>query len=174
MTQNQQSIGAKLVQAVQKEAAMQRPLPLEASAQDGAVNASMKLSDHDRLGHLAQEIKIKVDQAGSASTRTKAEAFAARATYLTERLGHVETDAGGSEILRSTPQTMRGPRSEYFEAKVSDSEVSLQRFKPRESGGGREEVPFHATDDTLARITDDAASVLTTQFQRSSRASKSN
>lgn len=159
-------IGAKLVQAVQKEAAMQRPLPLEAQAQDGGVSARVKLSDHDRLGHLAQEVKIKVDKGGTASTQTKAEGFASRTTYLTESLGRVETDAGGNEILRSTPQTMRGRGSEYFEAKISDSEVSLQRFKPRAQGGGRDSVPFHVTDDTLARIADDAASALTTRSKK--------
>ena len=165
MTQSNHSIGAKLVQAVQKEAAMQRPLPLETEARDGAISARVKLSDHDRLGHLAQEVKISVDKAGSASTKSKAETFAGRATYLTERLGHVETDAGGSEILRSTPDTMRGKGSEYFEAKVGEGEVSLQRFKPRQ-GGGRENVPFHLTDDTLARVTDDAASALTSRSRK--------
>lgn len=160
------SIGTKLTQAIQKEAAMKRPLPLEAHAQDGQISATAKLVDHDRLGNLAENITVKSDNAAPSSTRSKAETFAHRATYLPERLGFVETEAGGSAVLRSTPETMRGKNSEYFEAKIGDNEVSLERFKPRESGGGRDNVPFHVTDDTLGRLANDAAQALQTPHKR--------
>jgi hypothetical protein len=160
------SIGTKLTQAILKEAAMKRPLPLEAHAQDGQVSATAKLVDHDRLGNLAESVAVRSDNAASSSTRSKAEDFANRATYLPERLGFVETEADGGAVLRSTPQTMRGKNSEYFEAKVGDNEMSLERFKPRDSGGGRDNVPFHVTDDTLARIADDAAQALQSQTKR--------
>lgn len=162
---NQSSIGTKLVQAVQKEAAMNRPLPMQAEAQDGAVKANVTVTDNDRLSHLAGEVKVSVTGSASnqANTKAKAEAFAGRATYLTERLGYVETDAGGTSVLRSTPETMRGKKSEYYEARVGDSDVSLKRYKAHEQKGGRDAVPFHVTDDTLARIADDAAAALTTR-----------
>ncbi|HEX8237262.1 MAG TPA: hypothetical protein VF600_14985 [Abditibacteriaceae bacterium] len=162
---NQTSIGTKLVQAVQKEAAMNRPLPLQAEAQDGAVKASVIVADNDRLSHLAGEVKVSVSGGASkaASPKAKAEAFAGRTTYLTERLGYVETDAGGTAVLRSTPETMRGKKSEYYEARVGDSEMSLKRYKPHAQKGGRDAVPFHVTDDTLARIADDGAAALTTR-----------
>jgi hypothetical protein len=161
---NHSSIGTKLVQAVQKEAAMNRPLPMQAEAQDGNVKASVTVADNDRLSHLAGEVKVSVDSsANNANTRAKAEAFAGRTTYLTERLGYVETDAGGTAVLRSTPETMRGKKSEYYEARVGESDVSLKRYKAHEQKGGRDAVPFHVTDDTLARIADDAAASLTTR-----------
>ncbi len=161
---NQTSIGTKLVQAVQKEAAMNRPLPMQAEAQDGAVKASVTVTDNDRLSHLAGEIKVSVDSgANNASTKAKAESFAGRTTYLTERLGYVETDAGGTAVLRSTPETMRGKKSEYYEARVGESDVSLKRYKAHAQKGGRDAVPFHVTDDTLARIADDATAALTSR-----------
>jgi hypothetical protein len=159
---NQSSIGTKLVQAVQKEAAMNRPLPMQAEAQEGNVKASVTVTDNDRLSHLAGEVKVSVDSgASNASTKAKAEAFAGRTSYLTERLGYVETDAGGTSVLRSTPETMRGKKSEYYEARVDESDISLKRYKAHEQKGGRDAVPFHVTDDTLARIADDAAAALT-------------
>jgi hypothetical protein len=159
---NHSSIGTKLVQAVQKEAAMNRPLPLQAEAQDGNVKASVTVADNDRLSHLAGEVKVSVaGGANSADTKAKAEAFAGRTSYLTERLGYVETDAGGTSVLRSTPETMRGKKSEYYEARVDESDISLKRYKAHEQKGGRDAVPFHVTDDTLARIADDAAAALT-------------
>jgi hypothetical protein len=109
---NHSSIGTKLVQAVQKEAAMNRPLPMQAEAQDGAVKASVTVTDNDRLSHLAGEIKVSVDSgANNASTKAKAESFAGRTTYLTERLGYVETDAGGTAVLRSTPKQCAARRA---------------------------------------------------------------
>jgi hypothetical protein len=160
------SIGTKLTQSVQKEAAMGRPLPLNPQAQEGAVSASATLADHDRLGNLAENIRVQTDAPSQSSTQQKAEKFAERVTYLPERLGYVETDAGGSSILRSTPVTMRGKKSEYFEARVGNDELSLTRFKPRVVGGGREAVPFHVTDDALSRITDDAAQALQTPVRK--------
>ncbi len=160
------SIGTKLTQAIQKEAAMKRPLPLEASAQDGNVSATTKLNDHDRLGNLAENVRVQTSAPASSSTRSKAETFANRATYLPERLGFVETDAGGSTVLRSTPETMRGKNSEYFEAKIGDNAVLLERFKPKTSGGGRDNVPFYVTDDTIGRIADDAAHALQTPIKK--------
>jgi hypothetical protein len=63
--------------------------------------------------------------------------------------------------VRSTPQTMRGAREEYFEAKVGAHEISLKRYKPNANKPGRDEVPFCVTDETLERLTNDAAGVLT-------------
>ncbi len=163
------SIGTKLVHAVQKEAAMQSPLPLSASAHEdlpkgGRVEASVKLVDNDRLSHLAEAIMIEVQNPKTKfqSPQVVAERFAERATYLTERLQFVEGNAQGAAILRSTPATMRGRRAEYFEARVTEAELSIQRFKPHDDKPGRESVPFCVTADVLARLADDAANILST------------
>jgi hypothetical protein len=168
------SLGTKLVQAVQKEAAMQRPLPLSAVVHDELpkcerLDATVILIDNDRLSHLAQQITVSVQQNPSQSTlkaakpvsvQQKAERFAARATYLTEALQFVESDAQGAAILRSTPQTMRARRAEYFEAHLTDSSLTLQRYKPHDDKPGREAVPFCVTDDVLSRLADDAVQTL--------------
>jgi hypothetical protein len=165
------SIGIKLVQAVQKEAAMQRPLPLQATATEGNVTALVTLTDNDRLSHLASEFRVTAEKdaagaasrraaSGGAGVRRKAEAFAARATYLTEPLRFVETDAGGTAVLRSRPETMSAPRAEYFEAQVTDATIALRRYQPHRDRPGRVESPYCVTDDVLARLADDAAAVL--------------
>jgi hypothetical protein len=160
---------------VQKEAAMQRPLPLQAAATEGNVTASVTLTDNDRLSHLASEVRVTAgkDSTGSSSRRAasggvpdagarrKAEAFAARATYLTEPLQFVETDAGGTAVLRSRPETMSAPRTEYFEAQVTEATIALRRYQPHRDKPGRIEAPFCVTDDVLARLTEDASAVLT-------------
>src|SRR5687768_4437832 len=111
------SLGTKLVQAVQKEAAMKRPLPLRSVAQDsarsGRAEASVTLTDNDRFSHMAEEVKIQVQtpKPKVQSPKSVAERFVARATYLTEALQFVEMDAGGTAVVRSTPATMRAPRS---------------------------------------------------------------
>lgn len=162
------SIGTKLVQAVQKETAMQRPLPLKATASEGNVTASVTLTDNDRLSHLASEVSIKTSVGGtrrksastSATAQRKSEAFAAQATYLTEPLRFVETDAGGTAVLRSNPEAMSAPRAPYFEAQVTDTALSLKRYQPHRDKPGREQIPFCVTDEVLARLADDAAATL--------------
>jgi hypothetical protein len=37
---------------------------------------------------------------------------------------------------------MRGKKSEYYEARVGESDVSLKRYKAHEQKGGRDAVPF--------------------------------
>jgi hypothetical protein len=161
------SLGTKLVQAVQKETAMQSPLPLSATAHEdlpkgGRAVAAVTLADNDRLSHLAENLTVSVDSAKSKvqSPQVIAKRFAERATYLTERLQFVEGDAQGAAIVRSTPQSMRGKRSEYFEARVTETSLSFQRYKPHEDKPGREAAPFCVTDDVLSRLADDAAHVL--------------
>ena len=164
------SLGIKLVQAVQKETAMKRPLPLCATADDSsggkrgtAVTASVTLTDNDRFSHMAEEVTVKVTGNPQSTVRNpqfKAERFAERATYLTESLQFVETDGGGSAILRSSPETMRGPRTAYYEARVDESAISLKRYQPHEDKPGRAATPFCVTDEVLARLVDDAAAVL--------------
>ncbi|MBV9864835.1 MAG: hypothetical protein JO316_05765 [Abitibacteriaceae bacterium] len=172
------SLGTKLVQAVQKEAAMQRPLPLQATAEvsvsgsgrhESLVTASVTLTDHDRFSHLVEGVQVEITPTKPATSRSgskldtqdKAQCFAQRATYLTEALQFVEKDAGGSAILRSSPQTMRAPRAEYFEAQVSDTSIALKRYQPRAAKPGRAPVTFCLTDEVLARLADDAAAALT-------------
>jgi hypothetical protein len=161
------SLGTQLVRAVQKEAAMQRPLPLSAHARStlpsGAVaEASVVLNDNDRFSHIAEKFEVKVQRskAKDCNPQRNAEKFCEKTTYLTERLQFVENDASGNAVARSTPQTMRGPRAEYFEAKIGSNEVSLQRFKPHANKPGREAVPFCVTDEVLERLADDAAGAL--------------
>jgi hypothetical protein len=161
------SLGTKLVQAVQKEAAMQRPLPMRAIAQEsagaGRVTASVDLADNDRFSHMADEVEVKVSRSNAKgpSPRQIAERLAERASYLTESLQFVEHTGNGAAILRSTPQTMRGSRAEYYEAQVQSDAVTLRRFKPNTDRPGRLAVPFCVTDDVLGRLVDDAAGVLT-------------
>ncbi len=167
------SLGIKLVQAVQKEAAMKRPFPINAEAQETIksgrkerrVSAQVRVCDHDRLSHLAEKVVVHAEGA-KRDPETVARRFAEKATYLSEALQFVECDAKGAAIVRSTPETMRAPRSEYFEAKVSGSEITLRRFQPHAKQSGCEAVPFCVTDETLTRLADDAAEVLTGNFKK--------
>ena len=166
------SLGTKLVQAVQKEAAMQRPLPLQAIAEVAVPGASgrtltaeVTLTDHDRFSHLIEAVTVSVTppttrHAPPLDTQERAQRFAQRATYLTEALQFVEKDAGGNATLRSSPSTMRGPRAEYFEAQVAEHAISLQRYQPHADKPGREPIPFCVTDEVLARLADDATAAL--------------
>lgn len=174
MANGTHSLGTELVRATQKEAAMQRPLPMTVEARSAlpsgaSVEAKATLHDNDRFSHMAGEIKVRCSGSTPArpeSAKTKAEKFCEKTTYLTERLQFVESDAKGNAVARSTPQTMRGPRAEYFEAKVGNNEISLQRFKPHENKPGREAVPFCVTDEVLERLADDAAGVLTSHSNK--------
>jgi hypothetical protein len=161
------SLGIKIVQAVQKEAAMQRPLPLQATAEHklrgaGRATASVTLTDNDRFSHMANDVTVAITghPAKHRSPQVVAESFTARATYLTEALRFVECDATGAALVRSTPETMRAPRTAYFEAKIGPATLSLQRFQPRPDTPGRDAIPFCVTDEVLARLVEDAAAVL--------------
>lgn len=168
MSNSNHSLGQQLVQETQKQAAMKRPLPMTAEAQStpasgGIVEAKVVLNDNDRFSHMAEKLTVRKTGNGKPQTgnaQRSAEKFCERVTYLPERLQFVESDANGNAIARSTPQTMRGPRAEYFEAKVGNSEIALQRFKPNADKPGREAVPFCVTDEVLERLTDDAAEML--------------
>ena len=162
------SLGIKLVQSAQKEAALQRPFPLHAEAVEalpngGEICAQAQIADNDRLSKMASKVTVSVGNAKK-STRgndmqAKAEKFAEKATYFTEKLRFVETDVGGTAVVRSTPETMAGRGAPYFEAKVKETEITVQRFQAK-ARGGRESVPFCVTDDILARVVEDAADVL--------------
>lgn len=162
------SLGKRLVQSAQKEAALKRPLPLEASSSEtlpsgATVSARATVVDADRYTKLTGEIRVSLQGGkfqGVITPQERAERFAQSATYLSEALRFVETDAGGTATARSTPETMNGRRSPYFEAKVKDDEVTLQRFAPSERGPGRESVPFPLSDDLLTRVVDDASNAL--------------
>ena len=166
------SLGTKLIQAVQKEAAMKRPLPLQAIASDelrgrGRVRAAVTLTDNDRFSHMASELKVAIDrsptkQSNRAARNTGENAidFVRRATYLTESLQCVEANSGGDTVVRSTPATMRGVRAPYFEAVVGKDELSLRRYQPHTDRPGREDVPFCLTDEVMTRLVEDAAAVL--------------
>jgi hypothetical protein len=159
------SLGTQIVRAVQKEAAMQRPLPLTARARSplprgGTVEAEVVVQDNDRFSHMAEGIKVKAAQPTTRKAQTNAEALCQRASYLTERLQYVENDASGAAVVRSSPETMREKRAEYYEARVGSDEISLQRFQPNKAGAGRAAVPFCVTDETLERIVNDAADIL--------------
>lgn len=160
------SLGKKLVQSAHKEAAMKRPFPLEAQAaqplaKGGEVRASAKIADTDRFSKMTSEVKVKVEGAkpgkNDASATQKAERFAERATYFSEGLRHVETDLGGTAIVRSTPETMAGRGAPYYEAAVREDEITLRRYS---GGAKREQIPFCVTDDVLGRVVEDAAAVL--------------
>ncbi|RYX86282.1 hypothetical protein EON83_03400 [bacterium] len=169
------SLGKRLAQSAQKEAALKRPLPLEASASEtlpsgATVSARATFADTDKYTKLTGQIRVSCEGTSSARGATpqeRAERFAQSATYLSESLQFVETDAGGTATVRSTPETMSGRRSAYFEAKVKDDEVTLQRFQPSESGPGRTSVPFPLSDDILVRVVDDAANALKPRRDRS-------
>lgn len=167
------SLGTKLVQAVQKEAAMNRPLPMTAQAEVApesgsgpTLSAQVVLADNDRYSHLAEEVTISVAGLKAArgakvvTTQGKAERFIERATYLTEALQFVECDHQGAAVVRSSPQTMRGPQTDYYEARVEDAALSLRRYRPKTEAPGRDAIPFCVTDDVLSRLADDAADVL--------------
>ncbi len=169
------SLGKKLVQSAQKEAALGRPLPLEASASEtlgsgATIQARATLADADKYTKMTGEVIVSIE-GGSKPTRglsaqEKAQRFAESATYLPEQLRFVETDVGGTAIARSTPETMNGRRGPYFEAQVKDDEVRLGRFQPSENGPGRESVPFPLSDDLLGRVVEDAASALKPRRER--------
>src|SRR5687768_6731698 len=97
------SLGIKLVQAVQKEAAMKRPFPINAEAQESvkagrktrAISAQVRLCDEDRLSHLAEKVVIHAEGPGR-DPENLARRFAEKTTYLSEALQFVECDAGCS------------------------------------------------------------------------------
>lgn len=161
------SLGVKIVQALQKEAAMKRPFPMNAEAnetiksgrKERTVSAQVRLNDHDRYSHLAEKVVIH-SEGPKRDPETLARRFAAKTTYLSEALQFVECDAKGTAIVRSTPETMRGKGEAYYEAKVGSNEIALRRYQPHGSRPGREAVPFTLTDETLSRLADDAAQVL--------------
>ena len=161
------SLGKKLVQSAHKEAAMKRPFPLQAQAaqplaKGGEVSATAEIADTDRFSKMASEVKVRVEGAkptGATATQ-KAERFAERATYFPESLRHVETDLGGTAIVRSTPETMAGRGAPYYEAAVREDEITLRRYS---GGKKREQIPFCVTDDVLGRVVEDAAAVLAPQ-----------
>ena len=168
------SLGKRLVQSAQKEATLGRPLPLEASASEtlgsgATISARATLADTDRYTKMTSEIRVSLDGGSSkrsANSQERAEQFASSATYLSEALAFVETDEGGTATVRSTPATMNGRRSAYFEARVKDDEVRMQRFQPNERGPGRACVPFPLSDDVLARVVEDAANALKPRRER--------
>lgn len=168
------SLGKRLVQSARKEAALGRPLPLQADASetlpDGAIlSARAVLADSDKYTKMTGEIRVSLEGAPAKRGLTpqqRAEKFAASTTYLSESLAFVETDEGGTATVRSTPATMNGRRSAYFEAQVKDDEVRLSRFQPDERGPGRQSVPFPLTDDSLARLVEDAANALQPKRER--------
>lgn len=161
------SLGVKLVQAVQKEAAMKRPFPINAEVQETvqtgrktcAVSAQVRLCDEDRLSHLAEKVVVHAEGPGR-DPETSARRFAEKTTYLSEALQFVECDAQGAAIVRSTPQTMRAKGTAYFEAKVGKNEITLQRYQSNQKRPGRAAIPFCVTDEILSRLADDAARIL--------------
>ena len=159
-------LGKKLVQSAHKEAAMKRPFPLQAQAaqslaKGGEITATAEIADTDRFSKMTSEVKVKVAGAKPGKTEAtatqKAERFAERATYLSESLRHVETDLGGTAIVRSTPETMSERGAPYYEAAVREDEITLRRYS---GGKRREQIPFCVTDDVLGRVVEDAAAVL--------------
>ena len=163
------SLGKKLVQSAQKEAAMKTPFPQTANAtlaraKGGEVQATAQIADTDRYSKMATEVRVKVEgvKAGKndATATQKAARFAERATYFSEGLRHVETDLGGTAVVRSTPETMAGRGAPYFEAAVREDEITLRRYRGGTGKTAREPIPFCVTDDVLSRAVDDAAAVL--------------
>ena len=168
------SLGKKLVQSAQKEAALGRPLPLEARASEtlssgATIHARATLADADKYTKMTGQVVVSIEglkPARGLSAQEKVERFAQNATYLPEQLRFVETNPGGTAVARSTPETMSGRRGAYFEAQVKDDEVRFSRFQPDERGPGREDVPFPMSDDLLARVVEDAASALKPRRER--------
>lgn len=164
------SLPVKLIQAAQKEAALKRPVPYNAEASEplarGAeIKATARVADYDRFTKMVEEVKVEVARGHSPPARglsaeERAKKFAGKVSYLTESLQHVETDFGGTAIVRSTPETMAGKRSPYFEAQVKENELSLKRFQPGADGAKRQQIPFCVTDDQLGRLAEDAAAAL--------------
>jgi hypothetical protein len=168
------SLGKKLVQSARKEAALGRPLPLEASASEtlgsgATIHARATLADADKYTKMTAEVVVSREGGTSTSASTaqeRAERFAQSATYLPEQLRFVETDVAGTAIARSTPETMSGRRGAYFEAQVKDDEVRLGRFQPDPRGPGRQCVPFPMSDELLTRVVEDAANALKPRRER--------
>lgn len=165
------SLGIKLVQALQKQAAMKRPFPMHAEASDTLraqgrkgrkVTAAVTLSDNDRLSHLVEVATVRLEGAAqkTSSPETVARRFAERATYLSEALQFVECAGDGAAIVRSTPETMHAKRAPYFEARVDENEVALRRYQAHPTRPGRVPVAFCVTDEVLTRLVDDAAAAL--------------
>lgn len=170
------SVRVKLIQAAQKEAALQRPVPYEAHASEplpkgGEIQATVRVADYDRFTKMVEEVKVEVARGHSppgrsSSVEDKASRFAGSVSYLTESLQHVETDLGGTAVVRSTPETMHGKGSPYFEAKITENELSLKRFQPAKGVQPRQAIPFCLTDDQLGRLAEDAAGALSSGKKR--------
>lgn len=167
MQANDSTLGTKLLQAIHKETLMQSPLPMQVEASEalargpGQVLVRAEVVDGDRFSHVLGHFEARVN--GSASAKRSADAvarkLAERVVYLPEALQVVEAQPDDSVLLRSSPPTMRGPGSDYFEAVASESGFELKRFTPL-PGGGREQKAFCLPDDILSRLSDDAAAIL--------------
>ncbi len=170
---NEATLGSKLLQAIHKETLMQSPLPLQVEAAQssgcGQVLVSAEVVDGDRfshvLGHFAAHIEPSSTKPSSLKPGSKLDAgsvarrLCERVGYLPEALEVVEAQPDESVLVRSSPPTMRGPGTDYFEAVVAGEGFELRRYTPREEGG-RDEKAFCLPDDILSRLADDAAAIL--------------
>lgn len=167
MQANEPSLGAKLLQAIQKETLMQSPLPLAVEASEstargpGQVLVSAQIVDGDRFSHVLGHFEARAEGQAVSKRDAKvvARRIAERVRYLPEALEVVESQPDDSVLLRSSPPTMRGPGSDYFEAVARSDGFELRRYTPS-AGGGREEKAFCVPDDILARLADDAAVIM--------------
>ena len=167
MQANDSTLGTKLLQAIHKETLMQSPLPLQAEASEplprgsGQVLVRAEIVDGDRFSHVLGHFEARAEGTTSAKRSSKAVAqkLAERVGYLPEALQAVEAQPDDSVLLRSSPPTMRGPGSDYFEAVAQADGFELKRFTPC-PGGGREQKAFCLPDDILSRLSDDAAAIL--------------
>ncbi|RMF69903.1 MAG: hypothetical protein D6743_01105 [Calditrichaeota bacterium] len=90
-----------------------------------------------------------------------AKELASRATYLVEGLDVIEVDDANLTVqVRSKPPHTEAHRVEYFELLLTASgQGSFKRYVFDKSSRKRATIPFHVTEDVLARFAEDIYTV---------------
>ncbi|MCI0702430.1 MAG: hypothetical protein L0241_15210 [Planctomycetia bacterium] len=113
----------------------------------------------DTLSCLAWEFTLT--RTGSASEgltlRNWAENIAKRASGLMEPLKVLEVDeARGEAVLRSDSPAKKGERVMYYEVRLFGLTTAIvRRFAATRTAGGREQIPFALTHESLAKLAND-------------------
>lgn len=123
--------------------------------------STIVVEDADRLGVLAGSVSVqRTNRVGGAVAR-KAESLVRRITYLQEPLAVIEAeDRRGRAIVRSaSPRPASGAR-EYNEAVIDEgNSITIRRFRA-ESGSRRRQVGSNLSRETLGRLADDLAEIV--------------
>jgi hypothetical protein len=118
---------------------------------------------NDQIGCLVWEMTVRrpTPPAVEETVHSRADHIARRVRGLLETLKVIEVDATRNEaLLRSAEPTARGEDLFYYELLLKGTnEVLFRRYRAAQIGsGGREQVAFALTHETLVNLVDDLTS----------------